>query len=120
MDERRLGRRHRYGYAPGFSLATGTVGVQFGGLLKHDLDRGTTEERAFAPDQSAGEAVFVPASPNAGEDEGWLLSLIYDGGRDASDLVILDATDFTGPEVARVHLPQRVPYGFHGWWLPDK
>jgi carotenoid cleavage dioxygenase len=63
--------------------------------------------------------VFAPASETAGEDEGWVLSIVYDAGRDASDLVILDASDFTGREAARVHLPQRVPFGFHGWWLPD-
>jgi carotenoid cleavage dioxygenase len=120
MDERRLGRHHRYGYAPGFSLENGAGRVHFGGLLKHDLDRGVTEERNFGTGESAGEAVFVPASADAGEDEGWLLALVYNAPRDASDLVILDAADFTGPEVARVHLPQRVPYGFHGWWLPDE
>lgn len=117
VDERLVGRRHRYGYAPSFSLAGASV--QFGGLVKHDLAAGTTVERAFDADQSAGEAVFVPESPDAGEDEGWLLSLVYDAGRDATDLVILDAADFSGAEVARVHLPQRVPYGFHGWWLAD-
>jgi carotenoid cleavage dioxygenase len=117
VDERVVGRRHRYGYAPTFSVADASA--QFGGLVKHDLARGTTAERTFGAGQSAGEAVFVPAAADAGEDEGWLLSLVYDAGRDASDLVVLDAADFTGPEVARVHLPQRVPYGFHGWWMAD-
>jgi carotenoid cleavage oxygenase len=117
VDERVLGRRHRYGYAPTFP--TVDHAVQFGGLLKHDLVAGTTVERDFGAGQSAGEAVFVPESPDAGEDEGWLLSLVYDAGRDRSDLVILDAADFGGPEVARVQLPQRVPYGFHGWWMAD-
>jgi carotenoid cleavage dioxygenase len=118
VDERLVGRPHCYGYAPSFWLGH-DGGVEFGGLLKHDLHSGTTVERSFGAGQSAGEAVFAPASPEAGEDEGYLLSLVYDAARDASDLVILDATEFTGPEVARVHLPQRVPYGFHGWWLPD-
>jgi carotenoid cleavage dioxygenase len=118
VDERLVGRPHRYGYAPGFALGGGG-GVEFGGLLKHDLHSGTTVERNFGEEQSAGEAVFAPASPDAGEGEGYVMAIVYDGGRDASDLVILDATDFTGPEVARVHLPQRVPYGFHGCWLPD-
>ena len=117
VDDRVVGRKHRFGYAPGFGIED--HGVQFGGLLKHDLAQGTTEARTFGAGESAGEAVFVPASENAGEDEGWLLSLVYDAGRDASDLVILDANDFLGSEVARVHLPQRVPYGFHGWWLAE-
>jgi carotenoid cleavage dioxygenase len=118
VDQRVVGRRHRYGYAPMYSVAA-PGDVSFGGLVKHDLERSTTTERSFGAGESAGEAVFVPASDDAGEDEGWLLSLVYDAARDASDLVVLDAADFTGPEVARVHLPQRVPYGFHGWWLAD-
>ncbi len=46
-----------------------------------------------------------------------MLSVVYDDGRDASDLVILDATDFGRGRT--VHLPQRVPFGFHGSWVPD-
>jgi len=118
VDERVVGRRHRYGYAPSFGLGQ-AGGVQFGGLLRHDLVAGTTTERRFGEGTSAGEAVFVPSSPDAGEDEGYVLSLVHDAGTDRSDLVIVDATDFTGAERARVHLPQRVPYGFHGWWAGD-
>ena len=36
------------------------------------------------------------------------------------DLVILDANDFTGKPVATIALPQRVPFGFHGSWLPER
>ena len=50
---------------------------------------------------------------------GRLLSVVYDEGRDASDLVVLDATDISGSPVATVTLPQRVPFGFHGSWIPD-
>ncbi|MEU4050520.1 carotenoid oxygenase family protein [Streptomyces olivaceus] len=31
----------------------------------------------------------------------------------------LAAQDFTGEPVARIHLPGRVPLGFHGSWIPD-
>ena len=33
------------------------------------------------------------------------------------DVVILNAQDFTGEPLATVHLPQRVPFGFHGNWV---
>ena len=48
---------------------------------------------------------------------GWYLGYVYDPARDGSDLVILDASDFAGKPVARIKLPHRVPYGFHGNWI---
>jgi carotenoid cleavage oxygenase len=118
LDPRVAGYRHRYGYAP-HTPRFDHGAVDFGGLLKHDLDAGTTTVRPLGTGQHAGEAVFVPASDDAGEDEGWLLSVVYDEGRDSSELLIVDASDFTGPDVARVQLPQRVPFGFHGSWVGD-
>lgn len=117
-DPRVVGRRHRYGYAP-LTPMFDDGAVDFGGLIKHDVDAGTAEVHVFDAGMHAGEGVFVPASERAAEDEGWLLSVIYDEGRDGSDLVILDGRDFSGAEVARVRLPQRVPFGFHGSWVSD-
>ena len=53
------------------------------------------------------------------EDDGYVISYVYDANRDASDVVILDAQDFTGAPLATITLPVRVPFGFHGNWLPD-
>jgi carotenoid cleavage dioxygenase-like enzyme len=33
-------------------------------------------------------------------------------------MVRLHAQDFTGEPVATIHLPARVPFGFHGSWIP--
>ena len=85
--------------------------------MKHDLDRGTSEVRR-PTGTLAGEAVFVPRTTDSAEDDGWVLSIVYDEARDASDLVVLNARDFTGEPQAVVHLPQRVPFGFHGNWVP--
>jgi Retinal pigment epithelial membrane protein len=73
----------------------------------------------FGPGRAPSESVFVPASATAAEDEGWLLTYVYDAARDTSALVMLDAKDFTGKPVAAIALPQRVPFGFHGSWLPE-
>ena len=65
------------------------------------------------------EPTFVPAagSDPAG-DEGWVLFYMHDENRNESELVILDASDWSARPTARVRLPQRVPYGFHGSWIP--
>jgi carotenoid cleavage dioxygenase len=116
VDERCTGRRHRYGYAT--TLARGPRGFDPAGLAKYDLAGGTVEVHEFGAGSAAGEPVFVPASPMAGEDEGWLLAIVHDGARSAGDLVVLDASRPSAQPVARILLPAPVPAGFHGNWLP--
>ena len=117
VDERLVGRRHRYGYAVAAGLDKSGE-LDFGGnaLLRHDMASGDTQSHAFGPGRGAGEFVMVPSSLDAAEDDGVLMGLVYDGNREASDLVLLDAG--TLDTVAEVHLPVRVPYGFHATWVP--
>ena len=110
IDDRLAGLPARY-----------SVAVGGGRLVRYDLDSGDAVEHSFgSPDAPGGpgEAVFVP-SPSGPPDEtnGWYLAYVYDPARDSSDLVILDAADIAGKPVARIRLPRRVPYGFHGNWI---
>jgi carotenoid cleavage dioxygenase len=111
IDDRLAGLPARY-----------SITVGGGSLVRYDLETGAVDEhrldrggRSGAPD----EAVYVPANSGSGELAGWYLSYVYDPVRDGSDLVIVDASDFSGKPVARVQLPQRVPHGFHGNWIGD-
>jgi carotenoid cleavage dioxygenase-like enzyme len=117
-DERLVGRRHRYGYDVTFGQTSGGAPV-FGALIKHDLDLGTTELHDFGPGQMAMEPVFVPVDADAAEDDGWVLVYVHDANRDGCDVHILHAQDFPGDPLATIHLPVRVPFGFHGNWVPD-
>ena len=90
-----------------------------GPAIKHDLERQSSEVHDYGPGRVTAEPVFVPRPGAVAEDDGWILSYVYDAGRDRSDVVILDARDFGGDPVATIHLPVRVPYGFHGGWVPD-
>jgi carotenoid cleavage dioxygenase len=115
VDERRVGLPNRYGYAVADPIVPGPLESQ---LLKYDLESGASVAHDFGAGQRPGEVVLAVA-PGAGEDEGFALTFVHDAARDASDLVILDARDFAAPPVARIALPQRVPFGFHGNWIPD-
>ena len=46
--------------------------------------------------------------------------IFIDRARGASDLMVFESHNMAGGPVATVHLPALVPYGFHGWWLPDE
>ena len=88
-------------------------------LLRHDLERGTTEVRSFGASAQVGEAVFVPRHDRADEDDGWLLTVVSTADTDRAALYVLHAGDISGEPQAVVELPQRVPAGFHGNWVPD-
>ena len=121
VDERRVGLRHRYGYAVTNNLGVGVdmANVERASLIKYDLATGRSDVHDFGEHRVPSEGVFVPASETASEDEGWVLAYVYDRARDGSDLVVLDASRFSGRPVATVRLPQRVPYGFHGSFIAD-
>lgn len=120
-DPRRVGLKHRFGYLVE-SYNDERETPAFGGLIKHDYDRGSREVWTPPAGQHCGEWLFVagndaPTGPAAApDDEGYLLTYLYDSATDASQLVIVDATDVAAGPVARVGLPQRVPFGFHAAW----
>jgi carotenoid cleavage dioxygenase-like enzyme len=116
IDDRLVGLRARYAYAAEFEDADcPKLGHH---LLRYDLESGELQKHHLGNTVCAGEPVFAPASPDAAEDEGWVMAIVHDEGADISYLQIVDARDFSGPPVARVRLPQRVPYGSHGNWMP--
>ena len=119
VDERRVGRRHRFGYC----AATGAEGQDtllpvFTAIRKYDLERSTIETRELGPGNGAGEPLFVPRHEGADEDDGYVIALVYDQARNASDFLVLDARNLRGEPIATIRLPHRVPYGFHGNWVP--
>ena len=116
-DPRHVGRAYRYAWlvdTPDPSDENGPP--QFRGLLRRDFDTGELDRYEPGDGRSANEGLFVPDGD--GEGEGWVFTYVYDAARDGSDFVVLDASDLGAGPVATVELPQRVPYGFHGTWVP--
>jgi carotenoid cleavage dioxygenase len=119
FDERRTGQAYRYAYslavpAGGANLIGGTA------IIKHDLSSLTKELHDFGTGRFPGEFVFIPESENSDEDEGSLMGLVVDMNTETTELVILDARNFGGEPVARIHIPHRVPPGFHGNWVASE
>ena len=104
-----IGRQNRYAYL----LDEEKEGMMARGVLKYDM----VDEREVAyfdyGEFYGGEALFVPRTNASGEDDGYLLELLMMADR--AELLIIDAA--TMQEMARLHLPQRVPFGVHSCWL---
>lgn len=89
----------------------------FTGVTKYDLRTGNAETHTWGRGRMGGEMVFVPRQGARDEDDGYLLGFVWDQLEQRSELVVLDGRDLLAPPLARVLLPQRVPFGFHGCWL---
>ncbi|WP_371793408.1 carotenoid oxygenase family protein [Streptomyces sp. NBC_01471] len=106
-DDRLLGLNSTYGH-----MTSGNA------LVRYDLTTGASSAHDFGSGRTPGEAAFVAADDKAG-GLGWLATYVYDAGTDRSDLVLLDSDNLGAAPVATIHLPSRVPFGFHGNWLAD-
>lgn len=115
LDRRRTGRSNEQAW---FVLIESLDGfpIEFAGLGRRESATGSIDAYSPGPGYRLNEGTFVAGG--AGEGEGWLLSYAWDRARDASDLVVFDAMAMSAGPVATVHLPARVPYGFHGSWVP--
>ncbi|NUS55396.1 MAG: 9-cis-epoxycarotenoid dioxygenase [Streptomycetaceae bacterium] len=105
IDDRLAGRGARFGHAVGKDT-----------LIRYDLETGDAAVHAYGPGRRPDEMAFVPSTADAG-GPGLLMGYVYDAASDTSDLVVHDAG--TLERVAAVHLPVRVPFGFHGDWFAD-
>jgi carotenoid cleavage dioxygenase-like enzyme len=117
IDDRRAGRKVRYLYN---ALARSwAFEFDFHGVIKYDIESGRSQRFIHGDTAVSGEHIFAPNPGGTAEDDGWLLTMVTDRTTENSELVVLDARDLAAGPVARVHIPRRVPLGFHANWFPE-
>ena len=113
-----VGYEARFGYTARFAGNSGMPEAD--ALVKYDLLTGKNEVHFHGPNRFGGEGVFVPNPEAKSEDDGWLVTYVFDENTGGSEFVVVDALNMGAAPVARVPLPQRVPYGFHGAWISEE
>lgn len=96
--------------------------LRFTALVKYDNDSGQRTQWDYGPGVFGSEAVFAPkpgASRKAAEDDGYVITIVTDSEDWRSACLVFDATDIAQGPIARVALPQRIPFGFHATWAGD-
>ncbi|WP_216901964.1 carotenoid oxygenase family protein [Synechococcus sp. CCY 9618] len=109
----RVGLESRYAWMAVAERERGNDPLQ--ALMKLDLASGEQRVWSAAPRGFVSEPVMVPRPGATAEDDGWVLCLVWNGARCASDLVILEAG--TMAEQAVLELPLAIPHGLHGSWV---
>lgn len=115
INHRFVGREMRYGYTSRMT----SLQPLFDGIIKYDFYTGRSITHDFEEQRYGGSVTFAPRIGAIDEDDGWLLTFVYDEKEKCSELLVIDAQNMREDPVARVMLPQRVPYGFHGTWVSE-
>jgi carotenoid cleavage dioxygenase len=117
INQALVGRPSRYAYNMHISPESTLL---FDGLMKYDTTTGASETHWFGEGRWGSEAPFAPRPGGDGEDDGYLVSYVYDEREGRSEVEVLDARDVTAGPICRVCLPVRVPIGFHATWIPGE
>ncbi|KAM7260115.1 hypothetical protein ACFE04_015856 [Oxalis oulophora] len=127
INEKFTGVKNKYGYAQVVDVIAGIESglPKFGGIAKLWLDEATeeknlvkVEEHKFE-DKTYGTGIsFVPKEQGIDEDDGWIITFVHNEDTDISQVHVIDAKKFSEEAVAKITLPCRVPYGFHGAFIP--
>jgi len=102
---------HPYRYVWGVGFGSGWIDRIVKGDVVARQASVWSEEGCFP-----GEPVFVAAPGGEDEDHGVLLSVVFDGRKGCSFLLVLDARSLQ--ELARAEVPHHIPFGFHGQFAP--
>ncbi|HMV73690.1 MAG TPA: carotenoid oxygenase family protein [Microthrixaceae bacterium] len=117
-DRRRTGRETRHGWFVTTTSPDSEYGFELEGICHLDLRTGKEDVWDPGPHRRGGEPFFVGADSSRPDGDGWVLTYVWDRTTDRSSLAVFDAQDVASGPVGEVQLPVRVPFGFHGTWIP--
>lgn len=115
IDDRRAGLHNRHGWYAGTNPANSTDDL--GGIVHLDTGGGRRDIYWLPEGDITSEPVF--AARGDAEGEGWVLAVVWRARSQTSELLVFEATEIERGPVATVELPQRVPFGFHGNFVPE-
>lgn len=108
-----VGQESRYTY-----LAIRRQGSQvtdlFDAIACYDHHHQNLMEANLGANRYPMEPLFI-ANPDQPE-QGWLITVVFDGDRDRSEVWLFDRDRLDQEPVCRLALPSVVPMGFHGTW----
>lgn len=118
IDPRKMCYPFRYGY----STFSRNKGIFHPGIVRLDSIMGKAESYSFEEGCYCGEPIFAYNRHLHTERDngiGWILTLVYDGNKNKTFLAVFLAEAISKGPVAKLHLEEATPLGFHGFWKPD-
>ncbi|NJL02039.1 MAG: hypothetical protein HC910_16300 [Spirulinaceae cyanobacterium SM2_1_0] len=109
-----IGKSWRYTYLSAHRDEAESGRDMFGAIARYDREREQLTLADFGPNRYPSEPIFAPDHTQA--DAGWLLTVVYDGVQDSSELWVFDRERLATEPICRLALPSVIPHSFHGTW----
>jgi carotenoid cleavage dioxygenase-like enzyme len=88
----------------------------FGAIACFNRQTGNLSLADMGENRYPSEPIYVPHPDNP--ERGWLLTVVYDGNTDSSEVRIYESHVLETEPVCRLGLPSVIPPSFHGIWQP--
>lgn len=111
-----VGQAWRYTYLSLRRQGIDSAEDYFGAIAQFDQVTGNLIEADLGQNRYPMEPIYAPdaIAPN----QGWIVTVVYDGNTDTSEVWIFDRDRLNDYPVCRLALPEVIPLGFHGIWKP--
>ncbi|MDC0832498.1 carotenoid oxygenase family protein [Geitlerinema sp. CS-897] len=109
-----VGRNARFTYVSMHRQGADTARELYGAIGGYDAQTGTLHEFDCGDRCYPMEPIIAPDASNSNQN--WLLTVVYNGNRDRSEVWVLDGNHLEREPVCRLALPEIIPIGFHGTW----
>lgn len=114
IPQHQVGQASRYTYLSVHRQGVDTSGEMYGAIARYDRQTEDITLADFGENRYPMEPIYAPNPQNP--DRGWIVTVVYDGNIDQSEVVVLDSDRLDESPVCRLGLPSVVPMGFHGTW----
>jgi len=124
IDDRFLTKPFRYSFMlmndPNMPVAESfadTLAVRVSNAIyRFDHDTGSIDKFHAGDAHGMSEAQFIPRSADAPEGDGYIIAAANNFREMKSEVVIVDAMDFSAGVIARIKMPFRLHMQVHGYW----
>ena len=86
----------------------------YNAIARYDRQTGEIAIANLGENIYPSEPILVPSKDNP--EQGWLLTVVYDGNTDRSEVRVYHSDRLSEPPVCRLALPTVIPHSFHGTW----
>lgn len=118
MDPRFLTKKQKHGWYTSLVDDVQKYGL-WNTVCHYDFEKNIEESYYAGKNYFVGEALFTPKHKDAAEGEGYIMFLRYNLTENKSEVLILDAQHLSDGPIAKVIIPRRIEYDFHGSIIRD-